>query len=221
MPVKTRLALVGLAALCAAGCAAAPAAPAPASPDLTATLTTPTDIDLRWPATGPGAGGHLLEYANAAGGPWTALQYLPSAQTTYRHPDLIPETPFYYRVREFFGPVSAVVTAGAPAAPAPPGAAVSVHTPGDAAAPAAVRAVAAEDAAVQFTWADRSTDETGFLVELRKPGATDFAPVEVTDPNVTTCALSPLPGEQGSSFRVRALYYGPASPVVHRTTGKD
>ncbi|MEW2502634.1 fibronectin type III domain-containing protein [Amycolatopsis sp. CA-161197] len=222
MPVKTRLALAALAVLVTAGCSSAPAAtPAPPGPGLTATLTTPTDIDLRWPAGDPGAAGHLLEYANSAGGPWTALQYFPRSQTTYRHPDLIPETPFFYRVRDFYGPVSAVVQPGAPVRAAPPAAAVPVRTPGDAAAPADVTVVPAEDASVHFTWADRSSDEAGFLVEIRKPGAAGFVPVEITDPDTTTCALSLLPDEQGSAFRVRALYYGPLSPVVDRTTGRD
>ncbi|WP_326836750.1 fibronectin type III domain-containing protein [Amycolatopsis rhabdoformis] len=228
MPVKTRFALAALAVLAAAGCSASPApAAAPVQQALTATLTTPTNIDLRWPAGDLTAAGHLLEYANAADGPWTALQYFPRAQTTYRHPDLIPETPFFYRVRDFYGPVSAVVRSGdaapsASAAPsAPPAAAVPVRTPGDAAAPGAVRVVAAEDASVHFTWADRSSDEAGFLVEIRKPGAEDFVPVEITEPDTTTCALSLLPDEAGSAFRVRALYYGPLSPVVTRTTGKD
>ncbi|MFF4596198.1 fibronectin type III domain-containing protein [Amycolatopsis sp. NPDC001319] len=222
MPVKTRLALAALAVLVTAGCSSAPAAtPASPGPGLTATLTTPTDIDLRWPAGDPAAAGHLLEYANSAGGPWTALQYFPRSQTTYRHPDLIPDTPFFYRVRDFYGPVSAVVRPGAPGRAAPPVAAVPVRTPGDAAAPADVTVVPAEDASVHFTWADRSSDEAGFLVEIRKPGAAGFVPVEITDPNTTTCALSLLPDEQGSAFRVRALYYGPLSPVVDRTTGKD
>ncbi|WP_255638178.1 fibronectin type III domain-containing protein [Amycolatopsis sp. DSM 110486] len=228
MPVKTRLALAALAVLVAAGCSAAPAAaPAPPPQGLTATLTTPTDIDLRWPAGDPAAAGHLLEYANSADGPWTALQYVPRSQTAYRHPDLIPETPFYYRVRDFYGPVSAVVQPGSDDRPGsaghatPPAAAVPVRTPGDAAAPADVTVVPAEDASVHFTWADRSSDEAGFLVEIRKPGVADFVPVEITDPDTTTCALSLLPDEQGPAFRVRALYYGPLSPVVDRTTGKD
>ncbi|WIX84036.1 fibronectin type III domain-containing protein [Amycolatopsis carbonis] len=223
--MKTRLALGALAVLFTAGCSAAPAAaPAPPAHGLTATLTTPTDIDLRWPAGDPAAAGHLLEYANSAGGPWTALQYFPRSRTTYRHPDLIPETPFFYRVRDFFGPVSAVVQPGSvvpPGRATPPAAAVPARTPGDAAAPGDVTVVPAEDSSVHFTWADRSIDEAGFLVEIRKPGVAGFVPVEITGPNTTTCALSLLPDEQGSTFRVRALYYGPLSPVVNRTTGKD
>ena len=220
-----RLALTALlasATLVSAACSSpAPTATPPVAqpPALTATLTSPTDIVLHWPAAGPGIAGHLLEYANTPDGPWTALQFLPPDQTSYTHPDLIPETPFYYRVRPFSGPVSATVKVGSAAAnPSQPSVA-GASSPGD--APTDLRATPGEDTSVVFTWTDHTTSEAGFLLELRKPGATGFTPVEVTDPNTTTCALSLLPGEQGSDFRVRALSYGPLSPVVHRTTGKD
>ncbi|MEV7099209.1 fibronectin type III domain-containing protein [Amycolatopsis sp. NPDC051045] len=184
-----------LVALLAAGCSAAPA------PALTATLTSPTDVVLTWPDDGAG---HRVEYANAPAGPWTTLRFLPPHATSYHHPDLIPETPFHYRVQPFSGPVSAETTAGAPAAPDATG----------------LHAVASGDT-VTFTWADRSPDEAGFLLEMRRPGAPEFDPVEVTDPDTTTCALSLLPGEEMAAYRLRAVRYGPLSPVVHQTTGKE
>jgi len=203
------VAMSAVALVLVAGCSTPPKPDAPA---FTATLTTPTDIVLHWPAD-RAAAGYLVEYANAAEGPWTALQYVPPGQTSYTHPNLIPETPFYYRVRSFTGPVSAVVTVGSPH-PAP----ASAHQSD--AAPADLTATLAPDQNVQFSWTDRSADEAGFLLEIRRPGAADFAPVEVTDPNATRCALSLLPGEEGSTFRLRALTYGPLSPVIERTTGK-
>ncbi|MEV6826096.1 fibronectin type III domain-containing protein [Amycolatopsis sp. NPDC051102] len=177
MPVKSLV----LVALLAVGCSAA-------APTFTATLTTPTDVVLSWPDDGDG---HRLEYANGPAGPWTTLRFLPAHTTSYHHPDLIPETPFYYRVQPYTGPVSTelhAVTSGG---------------------------------TVTFTWADRSPDEAGFLLEIRRPGAPDYDPVEVTDPDVTTCALSLLPGEEKSAYRLRTLHYGPLSPVVHQTTGKE
>lgn len=214
MPSAARTALAALLTATLVGCGS-PAPPA--APAFTATLTSPTNVVLHWPPD-PAAAGYLLEYANAADGPWTALQYLPPGQTSYTHPNLIPETPFYYRVRSFAGPVSATVSAGG--APAP-GTATPPATPGSQSAPANLTATPAPDQSLHFAWTDRSSDEAGFLLEIRRPGTPDFAPVEVTDPNATQCALSLLPGEQGSTFRIRALSYGPLSPVVERTTGKD
>ncbi|MEV5718408.1 fibronectin type III domain-containing protein [Amycolatopsis mediterranei] len=190
MPVKP----LALLALLAAGCSAP-------APSFTAALTSPTDVVLSWPNDGAG---HRVDYANAPDGPWTTLGFLPPHTTSYHHPDLIPETPFYYREQPFSGPVSAETTPGAPAAPD----ATRLH------------AVASGDT-VTFTWAGHSPDEAGFLLEIRRPGAPEFAPVEVTDPGATTCALSLLPGEERSAYRLRALHYGPLSPVVHQTTGKE
>ncbi|WP_037370378.1 fibronectin type III domain-containing protein [Amycolatopsis orientalis] len=207
MPTIARTAL---AAALAATLAACGSAPPPAAPAFTATLTSPTNVVLHWPAD-PAAAGYLLEYANAADGPWTALQYLPRDQTSYTHPNLIPETPFYYRIRSFAGPVSATVTPGGAASP---DTAVPPSAPGD------FTAAPAPDQSLHFAWTDRTAGEAGFLLEIRRPGAPDFTPVEVTDPDATHCALSLLPGEQGSAFRIRALSYGPLSPVVERTTGK-
>jgi hypothetical protein len=193
-----------LVALLAAGCAASPA-PAP-PPPFTATLTSPTDVVLTWPDDNAG---HRVEYANDPAGPWTTLRFLPPHTTSYHHPDLIPETPFYYREQPFSGPVSPETTVGAPAAPSAGGT-----------APANLWAQAAADGTLTFSWTDMSKSEAGFLLEIRRPGEPGFSPVEVTDPDTTVCGLSPLPGEEGSAYRLRALSYGPLSPVVHQTTGK-
>ncbi|MGW6746692.1 hypothetical protein ACWGDX_39155 [Streptomyces sp. NPDC055025] len=69
-------------------------------------LVTPTDIDLSWRAGASGAAGHVLEFATEEAGPYTVLEYLPPGTTTYRHPDLIPRTTFFYRLRAFQGPAS-------------------------------------------------------------------------------------------------------------------
>ncbi|UOZ05956.1 fibronectin type III domain-containing protein [Amycolatopsis sp. WQ 127309] len=193
-----------LVVLLAAGCAAAPA---PAPPPLTATLTSPTDVVLAWPDDDAG---HRVEYANDPAGPWTTLEFLPPHTTSYHHPDLIPETPFYYREQPFTGPVSVETTVGAPTKLSKGGT-----------GPAHLRLVDAGDGTLTVSWTDMSPDEAGFLLEIRRPGEKDFSPVEVTDPDTSVCALSLLPGEQGSSYRVRALFYGPLSPVVHQTTGKE
>ncbi|WP_205315005.1 fibronectin type III domain-containing protein [Nonomuraea lactucae] len=85
-----------------------PAAPSAApegraSPRLSATLDSPTDITLRWRGGEPGAAGHVVEFATDPSGPYTILAFLPSGQTTFTHPDLIPRTRFTYRVRRTKG----------------------------------------------------------------------------------------------------------------------
>lgn len=83
---------------CSAGTRAESAQP------LDGVLTTPTDIDLSWRDTRPGIAGHVLEFATDEAGPWTVLQYLAPEVTAYRHPDLLPDTTFRYRLRSYTGP---------------------------------------------------------------------------------------------------------------------
>jgi hypothetical protein len=189
-------------------------------PGFTATLTDPVNVELSWPDDDPDAAGRIVEYTTDPHGDYTILRFLPPRQTSYRHPDLIPETRFYYRIRPFYGAVSDTVTVSGAAGSGSAGPTVPLRTGGQAAAPAAFRAEPAAEEMVRFSWADRSSDEDGFLVEIRKPGAPDFVPVEMSDPGTTSAGLASLPGEEGSSYRLRAFYYGPASPVLDRTTGK-
>ena len=42
-------------------------------------------------------------------GEYVVLEFAPPSKNSYTHPDLIPETPFYYRVRPFTGPASSTV----------------------------------------------------------------------------------------------------------------
>jgi hypothetical protein len=213
VPRKLAAGLVSVLVM-AAGCAEE------AAPGFTATLADPTNVVLSWPDDDPKAAGRIVEYTTDPNGEYTILRFLSPRQTSYRHPDLIPETRFYYRIRPFYSPVSEVVTVGGPGVSAPAGPVVSLRTGDQAAAPAGFRAEPAEDEMVRFSWADRSSDEDGFLVEIRKSGAADFVPIEFSDPGTTSAALASMPDEKGASYRLRAFYYGPVSPVLDRTTGK-
>ncbi|MEC3974084.1 fibronectin type III domain-containing protein [Amycolatopsis sp. H20-H5] len=205
------VALFGVTA-CTSPPPAPPSAPPPPTAGFTATLVSPTDIVLRWPDDDSGVAGRMVEYATAPEGPFTTLQFLPARQSSYTHPDLIPETPFYYRLRPFSGPVTDPIEVGA----SPGGSGGDPAAPGD---PLAV--IIDSNDNVRFTWTDRAQGESGYLLEVRKPGSAEFVPVEVADPDSTSSVLAELPDEHGAAYRIRAFFYGPQSPVVHQTTGKD
>ncbi|GAA4042209.1 fibronectin type III domain-containing protein [Streptomyces shaanxiensis] len=90
------------------------ASPAGTEQPLRGVLATPTDIDLDWTDGRPGVAGHMLEFATEETGPYTVLDYLPLHVTNYRHPDLMPNTTFRYRLRTYRGPVSRPVRAELP-----------------------------------------------------------------------------------------------------------
>jgi hypothetical protein len=203
---------------------------------LTATLVSPVDVELRWAGTDPAAAGQIVEFATEPQGPYTILQFVPPAQTTYRHPDLMPETTFYYRVRPFFGSASAPVDVTLPPGDysekdqendhewAPPkvipGAATAKQpTRSAAAAPTELTATVMHANGIRFTWTEHASDEEGYLIEVKPHGGTEFTQAMVMDPDVNSVGLITLPREKAATYRVRPFLYGPQSTVDHQTTG--
>lgn len=217
----TARALLALVALVLAGCTAGRDDPAIS---LTADLVTPVDINLHWTGTASPAA-HVVEFATTPDGPWTIVEFLPSGQRAYRHPDLIPQTPFYHRIRPVEGPATPPV----PVRPAP---SFDVSPPEDLnwAAPRTVPGSPGPDGgpptdlrvtprtrdAVLVTWTDNTTDEEGFLIEVQAGSATDWTVAMVVDPNVTSVGVMAL---DTSQLRVRAYHFGTPSNTTHHTTG--
>ncbi|MGA5450468.1 fibronectin type III domain-containing protein [Streptomyces umbrinus] len=204
---------------------------------LSAERTTPTDIDLRWRGGGSGASGHVLEFATEESGPYTVLQYLPPQVTSYRHPDLIPSTTFFYRLRAFRGPASKPLSVTLPKGELTAADENSSHAwlparkdpkrtvPGrplratGAGAPTGFKATVKHANGILFTWTDCASDEAGFLLESRTRTGSAYEPVVVLDPDVNSTGLITLPTEKEASYRVRAFTYGERSNVVRLTTG--
>lgn len=216
-------------------------------------LASPTDVVLSWTAAGAGdagaghaAGGEAgrtVEYATGSDAQFVVLQFVSPTQTTFTHPDLIPETTFRYRVRPFYGPASEPVQVDLPPGdydenahqndpdwaapvtrPEPSAARVSIRATGpapDSGAPTDVRATVRDANGIAFTWVDHATDEDGYLLEVKPSGATDFSVAAVLDRDVNAYGLVTLPTEKHASYRLRAFYFGPPSNVVDETTGKD
>ncbi|GAA0798442.1 fibronectin type III domain-containing protein [Spirilliplanes yamanashiensis] len=210
-------------------------APPPAAADgLTATLTSPVDVTLRWPAAEPGAAGQIVEFATDAAGPWTILAFLPADARAYDHPDLMPETTFHYRVRPLRGEASPVVDVRLPPAGADEPAADTdlgwadprteparnTGAPRPGGAPTGLAATVMTRDAVRFTWSDNAAGEDGQLLEVLPAGAAAWTVAMAVDPDVNAVGLMTLATERRASFRVRAVTYGPASPVVRARTGR-
>jgi hypothetical protein len=203
--------------------------------NLTARLTSPTDITLTWHPTDTGAAGQIVEYTNEPQGEYTILGYLPPTRTTYEHPDLIPQTSFYYRVRPYFGAASTPVQVELPPGdfdesapddgewakprtiPGPRAEKNSVRQPHS--APTELTPTIVNANGVRFTWVDHTDDEEGFLLEVKAAGSPDFTVAAVLDPDVTSFGLTTLPAEKKAVYRVRPYRFGLPTNVARQTTG--
>ncbi|MFJ7071975.1 hypothetical protein [Streptomyces sp. NPDC098781] len=180
---KARIAVSAALILALPACSAEPEQP------LRGALTTPTDIDLDWRDERPGIAGHVLEFATEEAGPYTVLKYLAPQVTSYRHPDLMPHTTFYYRLCSYRGPTLRPHRADRPDG-------------------------------LRFTWTDRSSQEDGFLLELRERDGDRYEPVAVLPSNTEATDFVPLPDERHAVYRVRAFVLGERSNTARLTTGE-
>lgn len=73
---------------------------------------------------------------------------------------------------------------------------------------------------LRFTWTDNSSDEDGFLLEIRTRNSHRYDPVAVLAPNAEATEFVPLPDEQHATYRIRAFVLGEQSNVVRLTTGE-
>jgi len=70
--------------------------------DLTATLSAPTSVDLRWKDHSTDEDGYLLEVSASPVEAFVACALLPPNTTSFRKTGLPPQTKCYFRVRAFF-----------------------------------------------------------------------------------------------------------------------
>jgi len=217
---------------------------------LTAAMVSPVDIRLEWRDSDANAAGYVLEYTNDPKEDYVPLGFFPPDHKTFVHPRLMPETPFYYRVRPYYGPASNPVEVSLPkdltdaayvaayakpedyhwAAPAiiPEDVEVTKGSIRNAAsragaAPADLKAelVPSTVSGFKLTWTDHSTDEEGFFLEWKHEGSPEFFVCALVKPDVNSFGWAFEPPERKGSFRIRAYYYGKPSEVVMKITGKD
>jgi hypothetical protein len=163
--------------------------------------------------------------------------------TTFRHPDVAPETTFIYRLVPFFGRVSNVVAMNTGPASREQAPSVGEGTLGDPgsgpttgratakksirtistmaeAAPANLAIVRSSPGTAELRWEDRAADEDGYLVELAQTPE-DFKICALLPPDTTSFRKVSLPPETELRFRVRAFFDGEPSKLASVTTAAE
>lgn len=237
-------------ALLASALAAATAAHAQSAIRLTAEMTSPVDVVLRWTNSARGAAEYVVEYAYRPEGPYTVLADKLPSETTYEHPHLIPETTFYYRVRPVYGLASDPVEVRLPESLSdaeyakryaasennigsepqilPEPSVIrkrSIRDPATAAegrpSYLKVQLLAPTVSEFKLTWMDHATDEEGFLLETKTDDEKEFRVCAVYEPNINSIVRAFEPPQRRGWFRIRAYYYGAPSNMVSKRTGKE
>jgi hypothetical protein len=214
---------------------------------LTSTLVSPIDVALAWKDSAPNASSYTIEYATNPNGPFIILAFCPASQTTYKHPNLMPQTTFYYRVRPIYGPTTNPIEVTLPGELSDAAYADRYSKPEDyswsapkilpdnvplakksirdaatiaAAAPTDLKAtfVPITVSGIQLTWTNHSNDEEGFLLETKDDSHPDFTVCARIDPKVNAFGWGFHPPQRKASFRIRAFYFGTPSNLESKTT---
>lgn len=224
-----------------AGCSTTPPSPekAFAAPtQLTATLDGPIDIDLKWKDNATAEAGYFVEYSPEANNDFVVIEALPPNVTKYRHPHLMPQTRFVYRIRPYFGPVSntaEIKTGKEGTQQAPTDLELSRTNSPDAgvkqsirsmatfagAAPTGLKAALIPPAGVKLDWTNNAADADGYLLEIRPEWSSRFIPSAFLNSNATSLVSYNFPFETKFAFRVRPFFYGKPSNLAEQTTGID
>ncbi|GAC1428805.1 MAG: hypothetical protein NVSMB68_00880 [Thermoanaerobaculia bacterium] len=186
--------------------------PPPAAPSgLQAVAASQTDVTLNWTDNSTTESGFLIERCtglqaacDASPAGFAQIAQVSANVTTYRATALVANTAYTFRVRasgaDGNSAYSASATSTTLAPPPPP------------AAPSGLQATAASATAVNLTWLDNSSDETGFLVErcLGTQPACDassasFAQIAQLAANTISYQAAGFAGSTTYTFRVRAF----------------
>jgi len=209
-----------------------------ASPtQLTARLLDASTIELNWRNNATEDCAYWVEFTTP-GSDYVKLDAVPQNVTTYKHPDLAPETKHVYRILPFFGrPTPAValttgkVTEGVtnideegplPALPGKkddaPKQSIRHLSTIAAAAPTGLTVTLSSPTSADLRWKDRARDEDGFVVEVAADEKGPYQVCALLDPNTTSFRKAHLPPEFKVYFRVRAFFYGKPSAEATATT---
>lgn len=212
-------------------------------------LASPTAIGITWTDEVKNADGYVVEWTGNLESEFVRLEYLAPDVRSYKHVDLMPEAPSYYRVRRIHGRASEAVEVSLPpelkeadyvermAGSEDYAWAVPERLPQplalreeslritkgvpSAAVPTNVRATLMPVTVSGFkvTWFDHSSDEEGFLLELKTDQKEAFEVRAVLEPNVNSIGYALEPPQRKGWVRVRAYYLSTPSPVVSLVTG--
>jgi hypothetical protein len=175
-----------------------PPTPPNAPTSLSAIAVSSSQINLTWTDNAGNETGFKVDRCTGAGcTDFTQVTTLGANVTSYSDPGLAPSTSYSYRVMAYnavgasdYSNVASAVTAAAPSVPN---------------APTNLVATVISKSQINLTWADNSTNETGFRITRCKGSTcTNFALVATVGANVTSYQNTRLTAGTTYSYRIYA-----------------
>ncbi|MDB6029348.1 MAG: hypothetical protein JWM68_5571 [Verrucomicrobiales bacterium] len=150
---------------------------APAAPSgLTATAISSSQINLSWTDNANNETGFTVSRGTNSGGPYTDIFTTAVNVTGYTNTGLASSTTYYYVVRAVNGVGSSALSAQASA----------TTQSGLPLAPSGLSATAISSGQVDLSWADNSSNETGFIVRRSLTSGGPYTDIVTRGANVTT-----------------------------------
>jgi hypothetical protein len=171
----------------------------PADPtDLVATSVASTQVDLAWIDNSNNEDGFRVERSDDGGGTWGEVGTTAANVTSFGDTGLASGTGYMYRVYTFnavgdsanpAGPITVTTTSGTPPV-----------------APSNLLVTNRTQSSLTITWADNSSSEDGFIVQIATDKSFSQSLQEFTvGPDVTTFTFYPLAPNQKYYMRVAAF----------------
>jgi Fibronectin type III domain len=227
-----------LAAIALAGCSSVPSdEKAFAAPThLTAKLATPLDIDLKWKDNASAEAGYFVEYSPRGDKEFFIIDAVPPNSTKYRHPRLMPQTRFVFRIRPYFGPASGTgeIVTGKEGPQQPPARSATTNASVPAvkksirsmatfalAAPTDFKATLIPPAGAKLEWKNHASDADGYLLEIKPEWSEEFKVSAFLGADAESLVTYNFPFQSKFVIRVRPFFYGRPSNLAEQTTGLD
>ena len=169
--------------------------PPNAPANLTATAMSNKRVDLAWADNASDELGFIVERKTGSGGVYGVIDSVNANVTTFSNAALTGGTQYFFRVRAYNAGGASDYTNEANATTQP-----DVPT-----APTNLTATAASNDQINLAWADNSSNEDGFKIEVKIGSFGTYSEIDMVTANVTSYASSGLEAGIPYFYRVRAF----------------
>jgi hypothetical protein len=173
--------------------------PAPTSPS--ATAASSSILNLAWTDGSSTEAGFQIERSTTSGSGYTLINTTAANSTSFQDVGLTPLTPYYYRMRAVADNANSAYTSQFTATTLLP----------PPTAPTGLSASVVSSTAVNLSWTDASTTESGFEVERSTTLGTGFTMITTTAANATTFSDTGLSPVTTYYYRIRSKNAGGSS----------